>query len=138
MVAEERAEVLAAMYYRTSFLYPAATWMGCPAANIIALPAPHGRRIRHSSGLSGGSREMRLQREPDKRVPVTGDRVQRSEFRPRLEQSDGPTADLGWQARRDLGIHPGLPESRWRRVLELWGFSAIPFFSAFDDPEGRS
>ena len=44
---------------------------------------------------------------------------------------------LGWEMRQEMGLHPALSESGWRRALELWGFTAIPFFSAFEDPDWR-
>jgi hypothetical protein len=34
-----------------------------------------------------------------------------------------------------LELRGELPESRWRRVLALWGFTAVPFFRAFSDPD---
>jgi hypothetical protein len=43
-------------------------------------------------------------------------------------------ANLGSEAGWDLGLYPGLPKRRWRRVLALWGFTTIPFYRAFRAP----
>lgn len=65
------------------------------------------------------------------------DRRAGSEARSCTGQTEHPVTELGWKARRDLGLHPGLPESGWRRVFALWSFTAVPFFSAFNDPDSR-
>ena len=45
-------------------------------------------------------------------------------------------AHEGWDARVVSAVALGyrLPESRWHRVLVLWGYAGVPFFRAFRAP----
>ena len=49
---------------------------------------------------------------------------------------DCKEAHEGWDARvvPTLGFGYRLPESRWRRLLVLWGCVGVPFFRAFRAP----
>lgn len=80
---------------------------------------------------------MGPQQEHDLRTPETGQWTGRNNARPRMAQTNDLMKDLGWDSRRELGLHPALPDSRWRRVLALWGFSATPFLSASDELDRR-
>jgi hypothetical protein len=121
LVAERDGEVLAALAYRVGVRRLS---LGVLAVDPWERERPLARALyagAHALAQSMGIKEVRAQ------STVCGGYPYDVGYRWR---------GCGWMLEPDrlLELRERLPEGGWRRVLALLGFSGVPFFRAFRDP----
>jgi hypothetical protein len=118
LVAERGGEVLAALAYRVGIRRLS---LGVLVADLRELERPLARMLYAEALLI--AREMSLE-EVRALPPVYGDHPYDVGYRIRYRSWQLGTGDR-------LEFRGALPEGGWRRVLALWGTTAVPFFRAF-------
>jgi hypothetical protein len=122
LVASSEGEVFAALEHRVE---PPRLLLGLLVTDPLAserLPARVLYAEAHAFAREAGLEEVRAS------PPAYGDYPHEVGYRRRHGC---------WKLEADtpLELRGELPGGGWRRVLALWGFTAVPFFRAFRDPD---